>query len=360
MSGNHEHTGAAPGEMPLAPIQIAFIDRLRLLKDSSVYSLPRFDEVISHDGTTPKKDAPLPYQFDGIQLSDAVQSVFGNSQETLPNTFEFEIDEELSMMGREDSHHGVFAGIITMRSRPDAHGKSIEYKTPVAVKPFMLADARFVIQECGIEQYLGAQGVKTHEIIAVIGDRTQDKQPLYVLTRWRPELHSLDTYYNWKDWSQVTPAEVGGVVRERVQPAVGTFVATHTQFVFNSDAHFRNVVVPDRYGDVFVSDLEHATSCRDIIAALGEDDGLPEVLVTAMDQDITAIQRSFKEYIYDNAPVELVPPTEADKLAFELECFIEPYWVALEKSGSPYAGLLLRALDRVVQGKRHKARLTEV
>ncbi len=362
MQRNAEAAVSASDHLTREEIWVAFEKRLSGLLDASVGPpLPRLDELLPHDGNPLREQDVHCYVLQsGICLSSGLLEQFRLATgETLPNRFELveQANRSWTEIGKRDSHHEVQFATLRLHGRntDDVNGEeSLALDVGVAIKPYPFRQARYVLQECALMQYLANHEPRlpSHELLGLVVD--DEAQLLYMLTRFQPQLHSVDSY----DWSALR--DQPETVDERLRPVIATLVMAHTASIFLNDPAFRNIVEGDEAGSVYLVDLESAVSHLETVQST-RGDALPEALVRAMGKDFSMVQSSFGDFVYPNLPADMRPKNgpegDVDRLRYELAHLFEPYQAALERHNVPYRALLLRVLDEVMRRKREGAGL---
>lgn len=332
-----EHLGQVP---PIPPDQQAFIDRLRMVNARVVRPLPDLAPRVDHTGVV-RDTTDLVRDLNVNMASDVLQP-FAEADER-PGRFSF-APRRLAGFGKERTFRDAFFGVLTM----EEEGGHVE-QVPVVVKQFPLGghdDASHnAMQEVTMLEHVKALGLPTVDVAGVIVDRYTERPRIYVITRRRPELESLDEL----QWQGLQTADLA----DRLHPVVDTLSTLHGNLVFHGDPKFKNIGL-DEEGKPIIFDLEHATSVRDLVdgmTAENEEEVL-QLVADRMSTDFGHVTHSLNNIVYPNLPQDQCPQTPMEQFDFEVSHVLEPYQLRLMEGNSPYKVVLNRVYNRVLQQRR--------
>ncbi len=326
--------GGHDGVPPTPPDQVAFMERLRTITPRLVGELPQVAPHILHDASGYNTLVPeyqhMGEQLDNAHFSGAILAPYREAGERGPATIGFD-PQVFWSLGRAKSHRGTFFGELQLTS---ATGRIDT--VPVAVKPFLYEEAGNAIQELAMLEYLAAQGVESLEPVGIIMHRWNNPPTVYLLTRLRQELSSLDSPERWAGVRRETMADA-------LTPAVETLVMLHGKAVSHGDPKLRNIGVGESEDVRIPHDFEFASSFKDIVEGVGDQDAIPAILPELLDQEFRNLFGSLREVVYPYLPPEQRPQTPQEEFELQLGVFLELYQAAMARSNSPYRSVLERA-----------------
>lgn len=336
--------GEVAPQVPPIPIpedQKAFMNRLRGVNGRGVFVLPDLAERVDHTGLVLDQSG-LADQI-SVHMAPEVLAPFGTERETIPNNFTF-TPKPLARFGKEKSFRGAFFGELHLTATT---GK--KETIPVVVKQYPIGgqhDAvHNAIQECTMLAHLKTLGMSTIDLVGVIADRYSASPTMYVVTRQRQDLESLDEI-SWKGIKQSD-------MPERLGPVIDTLSTLHSNLVFQGDPRFKNIGLGDD-GTPIMFDLEHSTSMRDAVATMdpSNEQEVMDRLLRQMRTDFARVRASVEDIVYPNLPAQQRPQTPEERFEFEYTNVMEPYIMKIMESFSPHKSILEHVFARMVQQRR--------
>lgn len=335
-------TGEAAAQLPPIPEdQKAFMDRLRGVTARGVFPLPELADRVDHTGSVIDKSG-LADQL-SVHMAPEVLAPFGQKREAMPGSCSF-APKPLARFGKEKSFRGAFFGELHLVAE-----SGTDATIPVVVKQYPIGgqhDAvHNAIQECTMLAHLKKLGLPTIDLVGVIADRYSKSPTMYVITRQRQDLETLDEI----SWKGVQPSDMP----ERLSPVIDTLATLHDHLIFQGDPKFKNIALGEDSAPIMF-DLEHSTSFRDVVANMdpSNEQEVMDRLLRQMSTDFANVRDSVETIVYPNLPEGSRPQSPQEQFEFEYTYVMEPYIMKIMEGSSPHKLLLERVFARMAQQRR--------
>jgi hypothetical protein len=344
--GPGEFGGELAGQLPpIPPDQQAFMDYVGAVQPRMIRPLPDLAARANHMGVVEDQTALADRLFLGI-APDVLQPLSDAGERPGNLTF---TPSQLAQFGKEKSFRGAFFGVLGMTGENGTH-----HEEEVVVKQYPLGgqdDATHnAIQEVTMLAHVKELGLSTVDVAGVMVNRyTADGRPImYVITRHKQGLESMDEL----SWQGITTADMP----DRLHPVLDTLDSLHGNLVFSGDPKFKNIGLGED-GKPIIFDLEHATSARELVAGMNEEnqEEVRERLARLMGIDFSHVAVSLDGIVYPNLPEGERPQTPMERFDFELAHVMEPYHLRLMEGNSRYKDVLNQTYNRVLQQRREQA-----
>ncbi|HSW99339.1 MAG TPA: hypothetical protein VLF71_05915 [Candidatus Saccharimonadales bacterium] len=314
--------------------RLSHIDNARLVRP-----LPDLAALANHEGVVSDESGLI--ERLNVSIAEDVLSPFADGER--PSEFTF-TPRQLAAFGKEKSFRGAFFGVLKMKSRD-----GVQVEEPVVVKQYPLGgqhDASHnAAQELTMLAHAKAVGLSTVDVVGAIVDRYSANPLVYVITRQKQGLESMDELR----WRGITTAQMP----DRLHPVVDTLVSMHTKLLFSGDPKFKNIGLGED-GSPIIFDLEHATSLRDLVEHMTPEnqDEVMDRLTKRMMSEFAHVASSLDSIIYPNLPQGERPRTPLERFNFEFTHVLELYHMRILESGSRYRDVLNQAYGRMLE-KQH-------
>lgn len=330
---------------PIPPDQRAFMDYLDAVPARMIRPLPNLAEHANHMGVVEDQAGLAERLFIGV-APDILQPFKAAGERPGDVTFR---PSQLAQFGKEKSFRGAFFGVLGMTSE-----SGTRHEEEVVVKQYPLGgehDATHnAIQEVTMLAHVKELGLPTVDVVGVMVNRypSEGRPIMYVITRHKQGLESMDEL----SWRGITTADMP----DRLHPVLDTLESLHGNLVFSGDPKFKNIGLGED-GKPIIFDLEHATSARELVAGMNEEnqEEVQERLVRLMGIDFSHVAVSLDGIVYSNLPENERPRTPMERFDFELAHVMEPYHLRLMEGNSPYKDVLNQTYNRVLQQRREQA-----